>query len=160
MSSPSKSIRQPHALYLILLGLFTAYLLIMTISTMRVPTVLTTEVPKESRVRRITYDYQVYPSPSILFPPGTGPLPAGRTSYFANVTRRIDFEVTGEIEVSHTADRMVTFTSSCFSVHQTSGRSDWSIVPTLLWTGLAMEDSSSGPVSHYPCPQQSRWERL
>ncbi|NLA59542.1 MAG: DUF5305 domain-containing protein [Firmicutes bacterium] len=105
----NKKVRKLHVLYLVLFGLVCVYLLTMTIRSLGTPTVLATEVPRESRVRRITYDYKVYPSPSRLFPPGTGPLPSGRSSYFANVTRKIDFEVTGEVEASHITDPEADF---------------------------------------------------
>ena len=90
-----------NALFLGLFALIIIYSAIMTFNVLRLTPSLTQETPKEDRVQRIIYDYRVYPLPSTLFPPGTGPLPAGEKSYYMNITQKIEFEATGEIETPY-----------------------------------------------------------
>lgn len=53
---------------------------------------------KENNIQRITYDYRVHTSPSILYPRGSEPLPPEREEgYFADITNRIELTVTGEV---------------------------------------------------------------
>jgi len=72
---------------------------VMTVKALQALPVNSQEILKQSKTQRIIYDYQVFTAPSILYPEGSA-LPAGLESYFKNVINRIEFQVTGEIEVS------------------------------------------------------------
>jgi len=91
---------RPHVFYSSFFILLAIYFAIMTIKVLQLTPVLTQETTQERNLQRIVYDYKVYPAPSILYPPGSGPLPMGEQSYFTNITQQIEFEVRGEIEDS------------------------------------------------------------
>lgn len=59
--------------------------------------IATAEDPGEILRQELEYDYRVYPSPSILFPAGSGPRPPGEDTFFAALTERIQFEVAAEV---------------------------------------------------------------
>lgn len=71
---------------------------VMTVKALQALPVNSQEILKQSKTQRIIYDYQVFTAPSILYPEGSD-LPAGLESYFRNVINRVEFQVTGEIEV-------------------------------------------------------------
>ena len=71
---------------------------VMTVKALQALPVNSQEILKQSKTQRIIYDYQVFTAPSILYAEGST-LPAGLESYFRNVINRVEFQVTGEIEV-------------------------------------------------------------
>ena len=79
---------------LVLLIIFCSVLTIWTLIT---PPVLNEEVKKPYIYRSINYDYKIYPIDSILYPPGTGPLSSGETTYYTNLIEQILFYVHAEV---------------------------------------------------------------
>lgn len=98
-----------HVFFLIFLIILMIYSAIMTIKVLQLTPVLTQETTQERRLQKIVYDYKVYPAPSILYPPGSGVLPPGQSSYFTNVTQQIQFEIRGEIEGSPDTEPQADF---------------------------------------------------
>ena len=114
-----------------LLIVFIILFSVISVKSLFMPTQITEDVNIGEKKQTIAYNYAVYTKPSILFPQGTAPLPAGAQSYLLNVIEFIDFEIAAAITTPVGQDPAGDLGVKLFIRSDEQWQKELSVVPTI-----------------------------